>query len=220
MCRPALLSALLEGVDTYFFTTIATTNLSRGDPDPCCHGSFHHDRGRNVAGHDPSGGAGLYRDCPSDHGRSFPFGRDSLSPNRAYSCSATRPSGARNPCLGYACPIRRRGSRPCFHCAFVPAPELESLPARTELEIKSSRFSLPSPRSEIEACDSDPLSMRYRLSHVPGVTHFTAPVRPAVHVVPVAVRVHPVAFVAARQAGHRFPHHLRLRWPLVAPYPD
>src|SRR5581483_2960196 len=70
----------------------------------------------------------------------------------------------------------------------------------------------------IEACNSDSLSVRLRSSHTAGVAYFTAPVRSAVRVIPVAVRIHPV--IAAREARHRFLHHLRLRWPLVAPHPD
>ena len=51
--------------------------------------------------------------------------------------------------------------------------------------------------NEIEACDSDPLPVRLHLSHASTVIHVTTAVRSAVHIVPVAMHIHPVAVMAA-----------------------
>src|SRR5579883_333968 len=74
--------------------------------------------------------------------------------------------------------------------------------------------------NKIEARDSDSLSVRRRLSHAAGVTHVTACVRSALHVVPVAMRIHPAPVAATRKTRHWFPHHFRRGRPLVAADPD
>ena len=126
---------------------IAATNRFRGAHGPSRYGSFHPDRGQNVARCDSCRVGGPGRDCETDHGCMCHFGCSSWIASRQNSCSASRLSGARNSCSGCSCRFRPHG---CDRLRlFARLRRLEPPRRRPKPEERSLQFSLLSPQTRL-----------------------------------------------------------------------